>query len=360
VHWLTHPWLLALGILVLLLLAAWAHLAFWVRRYAVPARYAEEARIATPDGSAIELRRLPPPPTPSLPPILMVHGLAANHRNVDTEPDRSLARHLHAEERDVWLLTLRSGRADRRRAERSRIRFAAMVEHDLPLAIEHVLSRTGAEAVDYVGFSMGGMLMYAALGRTVAEARVRRAVIIGSPGRIDLPFRVLRIFRWMPRLFVPSLWLRLGARMTAFLVEALPLPLEHFIFNRANVARGAVARALVNIIEDIPGSLQADFNEWAFSDGVIRVDGEPVLEGLATVEVPALFFAGAKDRIASPAAVRAAFDAWGREGTEVEKEWRLLARAEGAAEDYGHGDLAIGEHLPADLFGPAALFLGQA
>jgi len=45
------------------------------------------------------------------------------------------------------------------------------------------------------------------------------------------------------------------------------------------------------------------------------------------VGVPALFFAGAKDRIAPPSAVRAAFDAWGAERSEVDKEWRLLGRA---------------------------------
>jgi hypothetical protein len=39
----------------------------------------------------------------------MVHGLSANHRNNDLIPDHSIARHLRAHGRDVWLLTLRSG-----------------------------------------------------------------------------------------------------------------------------------------------------------------------------------------------------------------------------------------------------------
>jgi pimeloyl-ACP methyl ester carboxylesterase len=349
--------LVALGAVAL----GWLHLRFWTRYLAVETPYSETVRVPTPDGSAFELRRLDPPPTPEAPPILLVHGLAANHRNVDPEPDHSLARFLAERGRDVWLLTLRSGRADKTRAERKRMRFAAMVEHDLPLAIEEVCRRTESDAVDYVGFSMGGMLVYAGLGRTVPETRIRRFVAIGSPGRLVLPIRWLtRFFRLLPRFLVPSLWLRLAARMSAFLIGLLPIPLEWIVFNRANVPEGKVARALVNLIEDIPGPLSADFNEWVVTDGELRMNGDRVLDRLTGVGVPALFFAGAGDRIAPPECVRVAYDAWGKDRGAVQKEYRLLGKDEGAAEDYGHGDLAIGRHLPDDLFSPTAAFLEGA
>src|SRR6185295_5135708 len=148
------------------------HLGYWSRKLGVRMPYELEERLNTPDGAAIELRRLPPASTPSgpplseLPPILLVHGLGANHRNTDLLPDHSLARHLSARGRDVWLVTLRSGLERLARAQQRKVRFRAMVEHDLPLAIDTVLAKTGQRALDYVGFSMGGMLLYAALGNT--------------------------------------------------------------------------------------------------------------------------------------------------------------------------------------------------
>jgi pimeloyl-ACP methyl ester carboxylesterase len=352
----TLAWL-ALALAALFLVAARWHYVFWTRRFTVAAEYAERHDLVTADGVPITLHRLPPPQTPDRPPVLLVHGIAANHRNVDAVPDRSLARFLGARGRDVWLLTLRSAQPGLSRAQKKKLGFAAMVEHDLPHAIELVLDRTRAPSLDYVGFSMGGMLLYAALGRTVPVERISRVALIGSPGRVAPPFPLLRIFRRMPRWLLPALWLRLGARMVAFAVELFRTPLHHFIYNPDNVERGATARALVNLIEDVPSALGADFTEWALSDGAIRIDGARVLDGLATVETPAVFYAGARDRLASPAAVREAYEAWGKDRSEVEKSFHVLGRASGAEHDYAHGDLAIGRGLVKDLFEPLGAFL---
>ena len=62
----------------------------------------EMFRRSLPDGAPSGSREI-------LPPVLLVHGVGANHRNNDLHPDFSLARHLAALGRDVWLLTLRSG-----------------------------------------------------------------------------------------------------------------------------------------------------------------------------------------------------------------------------------------------------------
>ncbi len=130
------------------------HLGFWRKRLFSALPYAEEHRIPTEDGAHFELRRLPcETPDPEKPPVLLVHGLGANHRNHDAWEGASLARYLAARGSDVWLLTLRSGLP---RGIPSRlVRFAAMVQHDVPQAVAEVRRRTGADAIDYVGFSMG-------------------------------------------------------------------------------------------------------------------------------------------------------------------------------------------------------------
>src|SRR5687768_11595496 len=106
-------WLIAaIGALALGACIAWAHHAYWTRRLRVVTDYAELHRLATEDGSAIELRRLRSNAESELPPVVLVHGLATSHRNHDVDPDFSLARYLEAQGRDVWLVTLRSGRED--------------------------------------------------------------------------------------------------------------------------------------------------------------------------------------------------------------------------------------------------------
>ncbi|WP_437690009.1 lipase family alpha/beta hydrolase [Sorangium sp. So ce176] len=350
--------LVALALAVLAAIGLWAHLFYWVKRLTLPLEYSVEEALRTEDGAQIEIRRVPCPTgasaQPDLPPIVLVHGIAANHRNQDIHPDYSLARHLAALGRDVWLLTLRSGRL-LTRLERRSVRFSAMVRYDLPCAFGAILMRTGARSLDYVGFSMGGMLLYAALGRSVPEHQVRRVVVVGSPGRFTLPARLMR---FLPGRLLPGVPLRLMARSVAFASEWLPTPIHHAVANPRNVPPGVTRLALVNCIEDIPAALNADFAAWMTSDGEIRVDGERVLDGLASVSAPALFIAGSADRIAPVPSVRAAFDAWGRDHPETPKRFLVLGRDFGAREDYGHGDLAVGAYTGAELFEPIARFLG--
>jgi pimeloyl-ACP methyl ester carboxylesterase len=349
----------------LIFAGSWLHLRYWVRRLTVAVEYASVDRIPTPDGSAIELRRVPRPDAAAehagvgLPPVLLVHGIAANHRNFDAHPDVSLARHLARAGRDVWLLTLRSGRVDRRSAEDRLVRFSAMVDHDVPIAVRAVLEKTGAPQLDYIGFSMGGMLLYASIGKTIEERMVRRAAVVGSPGRVRSPIPFTGWFAgFVPRLFVPGMWFRLVARFWAFASEWVPAtPLQRIVYNPRNVAVGGTRGALVNVIVDVPASLNHDFVRWVARGGKVTHHGDDVLERVRGVRVPCLFIAGAGDRIAPPAAVHAAFDAWSKDHPETPKTFVVLGRETGATHDYGHGDLAIGMAVQQDVFDPLERFL---
>src|SRR5436305_5201673 len=90
--------LVALAAIAILAGATWAHLRYWTKKLELALDYADLVILDTPDGASIELRRVPIPATATkrddLPPVLLVHGLAANHRNQDVHPDYSLARYL--------------------------------------------------------------------------------------------------------------------------------------------------------------------------------------------------------------------------------------------------------------------------
>jgi polyhydroxyalkanoate synthase len=347
--------MLAICVAVLLLSCVLAalHYRHWVRRLSVEMEYVLTERIETPDGAVIELRRLPFGVT-SGPPVLCVHGIGIDHRNNDAVPAASLARFLAEQGRDVWLLTLRTGIEWPTSKQKRLMRFEAMARHDLPLAIEAVRSRTSAKAIDYVGFSMGGMLLYAALGATIPVEAIRRVVIIGSPGKVLVP-RIVAFLARTPRLLVPTLPLRIPSRMIAFMADALHTPIHHIVLNPKNVERGVAPQTLMTI-RDIPGALMADFAAFLADGGRVRFDGDDVLDRIRRHGHPALFFAGGADNIAPVAAVTAAYEAWGCDAEACEKRLVILDHATVGA-NYGHGDLAIGRTARRDIFEPVLAFL---
>jgi polyhydroxyalkanoate synthase subunit PhaC len=356
-------WWVAALVTVTLLVAVswWAHIRFWVQLLSVEMAYDSVERLPTADGSAIELRHVPRPsaaePAAGLPPILMVHGLGANHRNSDLHPDSSLARHLAGTGRDVWVVTLRSGLRGLRRRDRRLVHFSAILRHDLPCAVDAVCQRTGASQVDYIGYSMGGMLLYAGIDRSVPAERIRRAVFIASPAFVAPPLKVLRTFRYWPNRLIPGLPLRVMARTWAFLVARKAAP--KVFGNRRNVSPLMARVALVDAIANVPARLQADFARWAFTDGLIRVDGEHVLERLEHVQTPALFLAGTVDTLAPAHSVRLAYEAWGKNHPDVRKDWRLMGRSEGYRGNYGHGDFLVGVNVHDEVFVPVTRYLAE-
>jgi polyhydroxyalkanoate synthase subunit PhaC len=340
-------------------LAVFAHIRFWERRLGLPLEYSSYEKIACSDGAYVELRRVPIPAgvaPADLPPVVLVHGVGANHRNQDAHPDYSLARYLAALGRDVWLPTLRCAHPGI--LPGYDIRFESMAREDVPRAIAAVRDKTGAERVDYVGFSMGGMLLYAALDRTVPRSHIRRVVIVGSPAEVHPRLPVPRVVRFVPRWLMPRVPFRFGARAFAFAAEWFTTPWHGWVLNPRNVAKGITRVALVEVIEDIPAGVLYDFAQWSSGDGIVRMDGEAVLPGLAAMDMPALFIAGSVDALAPPREVKHAFDVWGKDHPAVPKRFVILGRDYGSKEDYGHGDLALGVHVGVELFEPIARFLG--
>ncbi len=358
--WTISQWLVVFAIVGGALSLWWLHLRYWGRRLSVPTRYDLEERCQATDGGAYELRRLRGDGRP----VLLVHGIAVNHRTSDALPDVSLAQDLARRGFDVWLLTLRSGLHAVPWRRRPEVRFDAMARFDVPEAIASIQRHRAEECqpalpVHYVGHSMGGMLLMASVGRFLDDDALDRVVIVGSPGRVVSPIRALRILARWPRPLMPMLPLRLAARTYAFASEWFPTPIHRLFVNPAQLHRGTLARTLAHSIESIPAPLVADFATWIASDGELRLpDGTHALDGLEGARSPALFIAGAADRIAPPDTVRRGFEAWGAE-SGVDKHFVVLDDHR-CDQPYGHGDMMFGVHAPRDVFQQIADYLGDA
>ncbi|MFT5354435.1 MAG: polyhydroxyalkanoate synthase [Polyangiales bacterium] len=336
--------------LVVALVCFWLHLWFWGRRLHVEMKYDFFERRSASDGGLYELRRINERAIGT--PVLLVHGIAVNHRSVDALPEVSMARQLESEGHDVWLLTLRSGVSaawwETLLRRRRSLRFEAMALYDLPEAVDRICALTQEPSVDYVGYSMGGMLLYGALAAgALSNEQVRHAVLIGSPGRVESPLAGIRILARVPRWCVPRLPLKLYSRALAFAADFVETPLHRLLANPRHLGPGFAARAMINMVEDIPASLAADFARWIAGDGALTLQtGDAVLAGLAHTTIPALFIAGAADHIAPPESVRAAFEAWGCDvGTP--KRFILLDEVD---TPYGHTDLVLGISAARDVF----------
>jgi polyhydroxyalkanoate synthase subunit PhaC len=341
-------------------LAIWfGHLRFWRWRLSSVTKYESVETLPMPDGGLIELRRVAAPHEDGdRVPLLMIHGLAMNHRNHDTHEDYSFARYMHRQGRDVWLVTLRSGRRSFAPFSGANTDFASMVKHDLPGAVAAVLARTRQRQLDLAVFSMGGMLLYAGLERTLEARLVRRVAVFASPAQVR-PLGALSFVSILPAALTPSSHLRQYIGTWAFAPRLVPSFVWRRLYNPDNVDRKIERGMLCDVWETIPGRLGADFLRWGANGGTLTVDGQPVLGGLSKVTVPACFFAGTADWLAPAYTVRAGFDAWGRDVPGVEKQFVMLGRAHGTRNDYGHCDIAFGRHVHDEVFAPAARFLNK-
>lgn len=338
--------------------ATWAHVAFWRRRLGRPVTYDDVQRLATPDGCAFEIRRLKPTSPSPDPPVLLCHGVAINHRNLDADENLSLARTLRSAGRDVFLLTLRSGRSDLTAAERKVTDFNAMVDHDVPMAVRHVRATTGAEQIDYVGFSMGGMLLYACLGHTLPQLQLRRAVIIGSPGRVAHLLPVAGLLKLLPLNHLPNAPLRFLSALAAFASEWFGTFIHRATMHLPNCMPGYVRHAAVEAVQSVPGPLLGDFVRWANTDRVPRLrDGRDILAGLAVIDVPVLLIGGSVDNLCQPRALKTVYERWGCNVPHTPKRLLMVGKPFGQGDDYGHADLAIGKRCQQEVFAPIVEFL---
>lgn len=135
----------------------------------------EDHVVTTADGYMITVQRIPHGKKLYLGkkrnPILLLHGLLGVSTGwVLNIPKKNLAYKLAEEGREVWLGNIRGNSYGRRHVNLSdsqndfwNFSFHEMGIYDMPAIIDYILSVSGSKQLDYIGHSLGSLIMMVAL-----------------------------------------------------------------------------------------------------------------------------------------------------------------------------------------------------
>lgn len=329
-------------------------LVWWVKTaYAVEPSHDEVHYTTTDDGWRLALVRYRPSADVKRRkhPVIMVHGLGANHNGFDVRPGNSFARVLTGLGYDVWTLDLRgSGFSERPRwlgGKSFRWTFDDYLINDAPAAIEYVCGATGAKQVHWLGHSMGGLLVYCLLALGWSD-RIRSAVVTGASVNYsdsDSDFHSYLKLLWITDI-LPGLPAGLMAQALAPVTGRLPLPTEKFNWWPDNMDGADTRKLCAYAVDGIPSSLFRQLATAMEPAGLRSADGTVnYFERLTDVTAPVLAFAGDEDRQCPPRAAERTFEQLGSK----DKKLVLLGREYGHDTHYGHIDILVGKASPRDV-----------
>jgi pimeloyl-ACP methyl ester carboxylesterase len=305
-------------------------------------------RVRCEDGSVLALKRfLPAEGAPTREhPVLCVPGLGADSHNFDCPDPYGLAPYFARQGFDTWVVDLKgTGLSSVDRRAWSNITFDHMLA-DVPDMVRHVLTRSAAKELLWVGHSMGGMLLYAALGTGRAHG-VRAAVTLASPLGFPQGWAASPALGKLNRFvgLVPGLYVR-GAIRRLMPVAFGPRDATSRRYAVLDYLDIEYARRLTYMaVQDVPRGLAAQFRDWlnhdVFRSSDKRVDYRARLAG---ARLPILLVCATGDELGHPDSVKRGLDL-------LERATYLEAGLEGGfSYDYGHCDLVFGVRAPDEVF----------
>jgi lysosomal acid lipase/cholesteryl ester hydrolase len=320
---------------------------------------AETHRAKTDDGWEISLTRYRAKGEKKGRPIVLCHGISANERNMDLDDTVSMARWFAAHGRDAWTVSLRgtgkSDSIDEAKGRKAPIRFDDYWRHDLPAVVEYVKLVSQADAIDYAGHSMGGMVLYAYLSQ--GGQGIHAGATLGTPTRLDWGTSLETLIKTVGPALIDEKWLipsDLGAALAApFQGVVDDGPFQRLFYVGGTTELVQWKRLMVYGTAPVSGGtalqLLESMQNGRFSSADKKIDLRAAMSSITT---PVLVIAGRLDRIAAAPAVKDGYRALGGP-----KQWLLITRANGAHAEYGHMDLVIGTWAADDVWTPLLQYL---
>ncbi|HYX93323.1 MAG TPA: alpha/beta fold hydrolase, partial [Myxococcaceae bacterium] len=202
-------------------------------------------------------------------PVVLCHGLAANHRNLDFEPPYSLAKYLADAGFECFSVEWRgTGASCRppRGVHRTDYSIDDHIDLDAPAFLETALHRTGARRAFWVGHSLGGLIGYAvAQGRH--SDKLAGLVTAGSPAFFRYPAYMRQVVRLAKALSWPlALRQRWFSIATAPFVGRLRLPITDVLLNTEHIPPWLQRKIYAQVVSSVSRKVVLQFADWLSGD----------------------------------------------------------------------------------------------
>lgn len=287
-------------------------------------------------------------------PVLLCHGLGANRLLFDIDRQHSFAAWLVAQGYDVYAVDLRShGLSEKPQASGNKDwnwGFNAYCDFDIPAAIDAVLTASGAEALHFVGHSMGGILLYCHAAQS--DTRIVSGITIAStldysgyPSAFHGLCRLIALTR--PFSSMPMHWPALLCSASSALGRGF---MDSALVNPDNVDLPLYRKLTANLLHPVSSRLLRDMQHFVSGQGLhsSRQENYRHLLQRKGYAFPVLSLAGTRDIQCHPGSTA-------RFGTHHQ----VFGRSHGHRNDYGHLDLVVGRQARDETWPCMASWLEQ-
>ncbi|MDP6943332.1 MAG: alpha/beta hydrolase, partial [Myxococcota bacterium] len=222
------------------------------------------------------------------------------------------------------------------------------LDQDLPTAVRAILRETGADRLDLVGHSLGGVFAYCFCSGPGAQY-VGRVATLAAPASFERFFGAAA-----PVMHHPTRWLSPVARRLPGLgidrAARIPGPLPHLFAMHRHVGLRTTdtetRRAwLQHGIEDLSGGDLAQLMRWIATGRFVDADGHDRGHRLEDVHTPTMVLRVDGDGLVPGEAVE---DAYARLGAS-EKRYVVIGKRHGATRSYRHADILLAHSAVYDV-----------
>lgn len=321
----------------------------------------------TRDGWRLGMRHIRPAvPDPGKLPVVLCHGLGLN-ATFWTLTDAHLPEQLAARGYDVFLVDLRgsgeSARTGRVGQINEKLRETPLLEwgesrwnvdemaiYDVPAVLDYVKAETGQDRVNWVGHSLGGMLVFPYLERSPEAWRIANFIGMGSTIILArAPDRdMLRANRGLRILTSVISTGRIGRPLMFFRFPGLDR-IDQFYYTSANVDRRTIRRFYGYTLEDTGRSALKQLDPYLEYGHFVSADRSIDYSArLGEVTTPTLLVAGDGDCMSDLPSTELTLAALGSR----DKSLVCFGKRNGHVADYGHCDLVWSRYAPKEVFPP--------
>jgi lysosomal acid lipase/cholesteryl ester hydrolase len=324
----------------------------------------------TTDGWKLGIRRFDPArPDPSKLPVVLCHGLGLNGTFwTINNSGAHLPSQLAARGYRVYVVDVRGSGSSQRIGMIGRVNKVLrqtlvnelgdsrwtvddQAHYDIPAILDYVHRDSGADRVNWVGHSLGGMIMLAHLETTDHPERIANFVDMGGVVIVvpsETRTQMLRANRGLcallsvlstGRIARPMMWMRLPG------LERI----DQFYYTTKNVDPETIGRFYGYTLENPGKGALRQLDSYLATGHMLSADSRlDYADMLTRVRVPTLMIAGDSDVMADIPSSQATFDGLGSQ----DKTFLRFGKHEGQVDDYGHCDLVWSRHAPTEIFPP--------